>query len=121
MNLCIPVIADRGLGSPVSRHFGSAPTFLFVDTETGACRGKANGNQHHAHGMCSPLAALQGEPLDALVVGGIGRGALVKLQQASIQVYLSDHATVGEVVEAFKAGQLPLLRDDQACAGHGHA
>lgn len=121
MKLCIPVTADEGLASPVSRHFGSAPAFLFVDTETRACRFKANDNQHHAHGMCTPLAALQGEPVDALVVGGIGRGALAKLQQASIQIYLSEHATVAEVVEALEAGRLRTLRDDQACAGHSHA
>ena len=74
MNICIPVNADEGLASPVCAHFGSAPFFMIIDTASGACRALPNGNQHHAHGMCQPLAALAGENLDAIVVGGIGMG-----------------------------------------------
>lgn len=36
MNLCIPVTQDLGLQSPVCMHFGSAPLFLIVDTDSGA-------------------------------------------------------------------------------------
>ena len=65
MHICIPVLDDRGLDSQVSAHFGSAPGFMIVDTESGSCRLIGNGNQHHAHGMCQPLAALAGEPVTA--------------------------------------------------------
>ena len=79
MNICIPVTEDNGTASPVSRHFGSAPLFLIVDTDSGACRAVPNRNQHHSHGMCMPLASLAGERIDGMVVGGIGMGALSKL------------------------------------------
>jgi len=39
MKLCIPISEDRGLDSPICGHFGSAPAFLLVDTETRASRG----------------------------------------------------------------------------------
>ena len=120
MNLCIPVEADLGLDSRVCAHFGSAPYFLIVDSATGTYRATVNGNQHHGHGMCMPLQSLQGERFDAMVVGGIGMGALNKLSAAGIRVYRSQHATVGEVVAAFKTGSLELMQPGMACAQHGH-
>lgn len=121
MTICIPVVADRGLESPVCEHFGSAPLFLIVDTESKACRAIPNNNAHHAHGMCMPLNALQGERLDGIVVGGIGAGALMKLLAAGIQVFLSQSPTVGETVDAHKAGQLRTVAPGMACGGHhGH-
>ena len=120
MNICVPIDTDNGLKSPVCAHFGSAPAFMIVDTDSGSCRAIVNSNQHHGHGMCSPLQSLQGERIDGMVVGGIGMGALVKLGAANIQVYRSEHATVAEVVAAFKAGTLRLMQPGMACAGHGH-
>jgi predicted Fe-Mo cluster-binding NifX family protein len=120
LTLCIPVEADSGLQSPVCAHFGSAPGFMLVDIDSGSCRAIPNGNQHHGHGMCMPLQSLQGESFDAMVVGGIGMGALNKLSAAGIRVYRSQHATVGEVVAAFKTGSLELMQPGMACAQHGH-
>jgi predicted Fe-Mo cluster-binding NifX family protein len=119
MNICIPVDVDRGLESPVCAHFGSAPAFMIVDTKTESCRAIPNRNQHHAHGMCMPVAALQGEQVDGAVVGGIGMGALQKLNAANILVYLAEHATVAETIVAWKAGTLKLLQPNMACAHHG--
>ena len=120
MNICIPVTDDLGLQSPVCAHFGSAPFFMMVDTDSGVCRAIANQNAHHAHGMCMPLAALKGETVDAIVVGGIGMGALNKLSVAGIRVYRASQPTVAETVDAFKAGSLQLVQPGMACAGHGH-
>jgi predicted Fe-Mo cluster-binding NifX family protein len=120
MNLCIPVEDDNGLESQVCGHFGAAPAFMIVDSETGKCRVILNGNQHHGHGMCAPLQSLAGEPIDCMVVGGIGGGALNKLNAANIQVYLSQQATVAETVAAFKAGTLQSVQPHMACAHHGH-
>ena len=119
MNLCIPVTEDQGLQSPVSGHFGSAPMFLIVDTETLSCRAVPNKNQHHDHGLCQPLLSLDGERIDGVIVGGIGMGALNKLNAANIRVYISEHATVAETVAAFKAGTLQPMQPGMACAHHG--
>lgn len=119
MNICIPITNDEGLDSEVCAHFGSAPAFLIVDTASGICRAIPNANQHHGHGMCAPLAALQGERIDAMVVGGIGAGAMSKLAAAGIAVHLTEHATVRETVDALVAGTLPVMGPDLACAHHG--
>jgi predicted Fe-Mo cluster-binding NifX family protein len=119
MNICIPIDSDRGLDSTVCAHFGSAPAFMIVDTRTETYRAITNRNEHHAHGMCTPVAALRGERVDGVVVGGIGMGALQKLNAANILVYLSEHATVAEAIAAWKAGALKLVQPNMACAHHG--
>ncbi len=120
MQLCVPVVEDRGLASRVSGHFGSAPAFMIVDTDSNVCRVIVNNNAHHAHGMCHPLAALAGEHIDGMVVGGIGMGALMKLQAAGITVYQATRPTVGEAVTAFRSSALRPIDQDRACSGHQH-
>jgi predicted Fe-Mo cluster-binding NifX family protein len=120
MNICIPVENDNGLDSAVCAHFGSAPAFMIVDTSNNALRVIQNNNAHHSHGMCTPLAAIQGEVIDGMVVGGIGMGALNKLAAANIRVYMAEHETVRETISAFNAGTLNLVQPGMACRGHDH-
>ena len=120
MNICVPVTEDKGLQSNVSAHFGSAPLFLIVDVESGACWAIPNRDLHHGHGMCQPLLSLAGEAVDGVVVGGIGKGALDKFQAANIRVYLSESPTVIATVTAFKAGFLREVTPAEACGHHGH-
>jgi predicted Fe-Mo cluster-binding NifX family protein len=120
MFVCIPIEENQGLQSRVCAHFGATPEFLIVDTDTSSCRSIPNKNQHHSHGMCAPLASLEGEKIDAMVVGGIGMGALNKLMMAGIQVFMAEHETAGETITAFKTGTLKPVQPGQACAGHGH-
>ena len=120
MNICIPVMENRGLQSAVSSHFGSAPAFLIVDTETDQCRAVVNRNQHHSHGMCQPLASLRSENIGAIVVSGIGAGAINKLQASGIEVFLAEPGTASDVVNAFKAGRLQKATPATACAHHGN-
>ncbi len=119
MNICIPVNEDQGLQSPICTHFGSAPLFMIVDTDSGSCRPVPNQNQHHGHGMCMPLASLQGEAIGGMVVGGIGGGALSKLQAAGILVYLADLPTVEAALSAFRTGALREVTPAEACRQHG--
>ena len=123
MKICIPVEKDDGIDSPVCAHFGSAPVFMIVDTDSLTCKAVKNNNQHHAHGMCQPLATLSGEQFDGIVVGGIGAGALGKLQSANIKVYQTGFSTIKETVEAYKNSQLKEVTPHTACNqhhGHGH-
>jgi len=120
MNICIPVENNQGLDSAVCAHFGSAPFFLMVDTETLACKAVPNNDRHHAQGMCHPVAALAGEKVDGIVVGGIGMGALNKLNAAGYQVFQSRFGTAMETIEAYKSGKLPAFSMQNVCGGHGH-
>jgi len=87
MKICFPVESNKGLESNVYDHFGSAPTFVIFNTETKSHEIINNQNLEHEHGKCSPVKALAGKVVDAIVVGGIGAGAVNKLNNMGIKVY----------------------------------
>lgn len=60
MLACIPTEDDTGLEARICGHFGSAPFFTLVDTESRAIRIVSNGNTHHAHGTPPPETAGHG-------------------------------------------------------------
>lgn len=119
MKVCVPINENEGLNSPVCGHFGSAPAFLLADTESDSCEVISNNNSHHAHGMCQPLQALAGASPDAVIVGGIGMGALLKLNAAGIRVFLAAAPTVAENLTALREGRLAEARPESACGHHG--
>lgn len=118
MKVCFPVQNDEGVKSVVFNHFGSAPKFVVVDTDTNGVATINNNDQHHAHGACSPMKALDNQNIDAIVVGGIGAGALTKLNQMGITVYRSQAASIDENLKLFTAKTLPVYSVQSCCGGH---
>lgn len=118
MKICFPVSNLNGLESPVYSHFGSAPGFAIVNTENQAVEEISNNDLHHAHGMCQPLKALGGREVDAVAVGGIGLGALMKLQAQGIRVFRAAEGTVKENMMLIIMRKLPEFDAEQTCAGH---
>jgi len=118
MKVCFAVQNNEGLDSAVYGHFGSAPVFLLVDTDLKSVDTVSNRDMIHAHGACNPIMALGGREVDAVVVGGIGGGALMKLNAAGIKVYRSEAATIKENLELLMKEYLPELSMENTCAGH---
>jgi len=120
MKVCFPVENDRGLDSLVCEHFGQAPGFLLVDTDTMEVTSVQNEERGEQHGQCAPVALLSATPMDVLVVGGIGRGAIMKLEAQGTSVYRAAQGTVRDNVELIRTGRLEALSLDGSCAGHQH-
>ena len=118
MRICIPASDGRGLASTVFGHFGSAPYFVVHDTDEASSEVIRNENQHHGHGGCQPLSALADKSLDALIVGGIGRRAIARLNAAGTKVYRAAEGTIAGNVAKLNAGELEEFTADTACAGH---
>ncbi|MBI5249654.1 MAG: NifB/NifX family molybdenum-iron cluster-binding protein [Desulfomonile tiedjei] len=118
MKICFPAETLQGMKSVVYEHFGSAPGFIIVDTDNMSLEEIQNGDEHHAHGMCQPLKALGGREVDAVVVGGIGMGALMKLQAQGVKVYRAASGTVLQNVDLIQNGNLPQFDARHTCAGH---
>jgi predicted Fe-Mo cluster-binding NifX family protein len=123
MRICIPTEDEGGLQAQVCGHFGSAPFFTLVEVESGAV--EVVGNQPpggRSHGACAPLDGLSAHSIDAMVCQGIGRGAILRLQERGIRVLIAGPELgqrVEEVVEALNRGRLRDASPLDACEGHG--
>ena len=118
MKVGFAVQGNEGVESKVYNHFGSAPAFIIVDTEGKEVVTVNNRDLHHVHGACNPIKALDGKSVDAMVVGGIGAGAISGLNAQGIKVYQSIAETVRQNLDLLKDGKLPLLSLQNACKGH---
>jgi len=96
MKLCIPTEDNSGLTGRVSAHFGSAPWFTLVDSESGAVRTEANQEHLHRPGHCDAAQSIFGLGVEAVVCSGLGRRAFHSMQRAGIEVYLTESPSVGE-------------------------
>jgi len=112
------VQGNEGVESQVYDHFGSAPTFLIVDTEGKDVLTVDNRDLHHVHGACNPIMALDGKTVNAMVVGGIGAGALRKLNALGIRVYGAGAPTVRENLALLSENKLQELSVDSSCCSH---
>ena len=118
MKICFPVESNKGLNSEVFGHFGSAPIFIVFNTESKSIDTINNQDLNHTHGMCSPLKALDGKTIDAIVVGGIGAGAINKLNGMGIKVYRAIKGTVQDNIRLFENSTLSEITIEHACGGH---
>jgi predicted Fe-Mo cluster-binding NifX family protein len=119
MKVGFAVQLNEGLDSTVYGHFGSAPAFIIVDTDLKQVSAVDNTNAHHVHGACNPVMALGGNNIDAMVVGGIGPGAIIKLNAMGVKVYRAGAPTVKENIALLGANQLQELSMNDSCQEHG--
>lgn len=119
MRICFPVKNNEGVKSIPYGHFGTAPTFVICDLEKNEITTVGNGDLGHEHGKCQPIKALSGEVVDAVVVGGIGAGAINKLNSMGIKVYKALDGDIEANLEAFKKGELKEFSSTHTCNHHG--
>ncbi|EGT3617041.1 metalloregulator ArsR/SmtB family transcription factor [Clostridium perfringens] len=119
MRICFPVKTNEGVKSIPYGHFGTAPTFVICDLEKNEVTTVGNGDLGHEHGKCQPIKALSGEVVDAVVVGGIGAGAINKLNSMGIKVYKAIDGNIETNLEAFKKRELKEFSSTHACNHHG--
>ena len=119
MKILIPVTEDKGLDSPIHSHFGSAPMFILADSGSNAVELIDNRGKEHTPGACNPFKALGGRVVDAVVVGGIGAGALAAFRKARIRVFHAEGGTVADSLSRLASGVLPELDRKASCAAHG--
>jgi predicted Fe-Mo cluster-binding NifX family protein len=119
MNICIPIEKDEGLNAKVYGHFGSAPFFAIYNTETNNLEVVNNGNQHHAHGQCNPIAAMAGKSVDILVTGGIGAGAIERLRMMGVKICrVHPGQTIQDVIRSFEQDGLKEIQAHDTCNHH---
>lgn len=115
MRICFPVKNNEGVKSVPYGHFGTAPTFVICDLEKDEVTTVGNGDLGHEHA----IKALSGEVVDAVVVGGIGAGAISKLNSMGIKVYKAIDGDIEANLEALKKGELKEFSSTHTCNHHG--
>ena len=102
----------------VFQHFGHSEHFKLYDVEEGKITKEqivdTNGSGHGA------LAGfLQAAKVDALICGGIGRGAQMALADAGIRLYAGVQGRADAAAQALAEGTL-AYDPDARCDHHGH-
>ena len=121
MKIAFPTQKNQGVESRVHGHFGTAYYFVVLDTEKHSTEIIENPDRDHLHGQCQPLKALNGVRVDAVVVGGIGGGALRKLSMEGIKTYRAEEGSVQDNLERLISGKLTEFTPHHTCSGHGIA
>jgi len=63
------------------------------------------------------LPAIQ---VKTVLIGGIGRGPLIGMQDAGIAVYIGATGKVKDAISDYQEGQLRLAKADDVCHGCHH-
>jgi predicted Fe-Mo cluster-binding NifX family protein len=119
MNIFVPVLAEKGLESPVSPHFGPANSFAKVDSETNELTFVQNTGTHHGAAL-TPPEILGKAGANVVLCGGLGSKPVQLFEQQGIQVFCQASGTVADALKAYKGGTLPEATDANACQEHQH-
>ncbi|MEF9992760.1 MAG: NifB/NifX family molybdenum-iron cluster-binding protein [Clostridia bacterium] len=119
MKVCIPVVENKGMDSIPFNHFGSAPMFVICDLENNEVRSIGNGDLGHEHGKCQPIKALSGETVDAVIAGGIGQGAISKLNSMGIKVYKACEGDIALNIKMLSENKLNQFSQNHSCNHDG--
>jgi len=120
MRVCLPTLDDSGWDASISAHFGSAPYYTVVDSETGTIEVARNPRAHHAPGSCEAVKGLGDLQVHTVVCVGLGRRAHSGLQKAGIDVFVAPAGSVRQAMDRFTAGRLAPLAAEEACGGGRH-
>ncbi len=120
MRVCVPTKNDAGMDAFIHEHFGSAPFFTLIDTDTEEVKVIGNSNSHHSHGTCHPMSQLSKFKIDAVVCRGMGRRAVDRLNADGVKTLISDATNVRGAVGQIADGVAEEINPSKACHGHGH-
>ncbi len=111
-----------GLEAERSGHFGHCDAFTLVELGEGkVLSSRVLPNGAHATGGClGPVQALRREGATSIIVKGIGGRPLMGFLEAGIEVLVGPGSRVGDVVQAFLAGEVRPIDGSGVCGGHGH-
>jgi predicted Fe-Mo cluster-binding NifX family protein len=120
MRILIPTTDTNGASARLSGHFGRAPFYSVADSETGKVIAVANPSRSHGHGECVPASEVFGpNGFDAVVCQGIGQGAINRLTEAGVPVFVHEGPDVASALAALRSHSLRMAGADDGCSGSG--
>lgn len=119
MRVGIPTMGDSGLEESVSGHFGRAPTFTIIDTESEEVEVQPNTSEH-AGGSGKPPTIMEENDVEVMLCSNLGPRAINMFEQLGIEVYIGAQGTVEETLERWENDQLEEATRKEACEEHRH-
>ncbi|MFZ2500132.1 NifB/NifX family molybdenum-iron cluster-binding protein [Methanosarcina sp.] len=119
MKVSIPTRDENGMNGIVEQHFGKAPTYTIIDTETEEVTIIANDSEHTG-GVGLPPEYLHKNGVDIMLCGGLGVKAVRMFESYGIKVFVGAGSTVRDTFEAWKAGKLQKATTENSCTEHEH-
>jgi cation diffusion facilitator family transporter len=109
--IAIPILEDKGMDSPASLHFGSAPYFAFLEVEEEQIvvfhvKENEGAKLSHKKGIQAAHLLVK-EKVDVVLAGGLGEGPFHLLGDNLIQIYCLPKST--EIREAVRLLNQKLL------------
>ena len=102
---------DQTIEAQVDSRFGRCRYFVIVDTEKNEIRALSNSGGKAGEGAGIQAAQiLVNEEVDAVVGTNFGPNAFLTLKYADIKMF-SGKGTIKQVIEQFKKGELPVMKD----------
>lgn len=110
--ILVPAADQQGLGARLAEHFGRAPCFAVVDLdakgEVSNVKNVSNVSEHVGGSGYAHDHVLELQP-NVLIVYGMGPRGLNTFKSAGVTVLKANADTVGEVIAAYKKGELEEL------------
>ncbi len=119
MKVCIPTKDNNGMSGAVEQHFGKAPTYTILDTDSGEVSVIPNTSEHMG-GVDLPPEFLHKNGVEIMLCSGLGYKAVKMFESYGIDVFVGAGGTVQDTIDAWKAGQLCNASAENTCAEHGH-
>jgi len=118
MKIAFPIENNKGLESLIYDHFGRAPEFLIVDTETLSCQPISNNKLSDENSGCKSHVFTDHPEVNAIITECIGDGSLRNLTKAGIKVYKATKGSINKHIDLFNGGSLNLFHMLDICRLH---
>lgn len=119
MKVCVPTRDENGMEGIVEQHFGKAPTYTILDTDSGEVSVIPNTSEHMG-GVGLPPEYLHQQDVDVMLCAGLGMKAVQMFESYGIKVFVGAGGTAGDTFKAWEAGLLQGATAENSCKEHGH-
>jgi len=120
MKIVVPSMKPGGLDADVSAHFGHCEVFTLVELEGKKVKNASLLENPEEHDCMVPVDLMVKRGVKTVLIGGIGRGPLLGMQEAGIAVYTGATGKVKDAISDYQEGQLRLAGADDVCHGCHH-
>ena len=108
-----------------SGHFGHCQQFTLVEIENNVVRSISflDNPPHPTKGCMQPVALLQANKVDSIIVGGMGANPFKRFMEAQITVFFADidrFPDVQSAIDSLLAGELTPMGAQHLCGGSGN-